>query len=239
MEKKRELLLPASILVAALLISLSLVYSAGKGGNTKTASLTQPETESKSVTPQPSNIEPVSSEDHILGSINAPLKIVEFSDLECPFCKDFHQTMKQIIEEYEGQVAWAYRHFPLDSIHSKARKEAEATECAAEQGGNDAFWSYVDRLFEITPSNNGLDLALLPQIAVDIGLNENRFQACLDSGKYADHVEADLQDGVASGGRGTPYSVIIAPDGETYSIPAALPLEQVRLIIDEIINSGE
>src|SRR3989338_2531696 len=107
------------------------------------------------------NVGELTDRDHLRGDPKATVKVVEFSDLECPFCKNFHRTMQQVMSEYSGQVAWVYRHFPLDSLHSKARKEAEASECAAELGGNDGFWAYVDKLFEITPSNNGLDPNLL------------------------------------------------------------------------------
>lgn len=111
--------------------------------------------------------------DHVLGNPNALVTIIEFSDTECPFCKKFHETMRKIIDEYgkDGKVKWVYRHFPLDQIHSKSRKEAEATECATEQGGNEKFWEFINKIYEITPSNNGLDPAELPKIAKSIGLN--------------------------------------------------------------------
>lgn len=115
------------------------------------------------------NIKPISDQDHILGNPDAPVKVVEFADTECPFCKRFHPTMHQVIQEYgrSGQVAWVYRHFPIDEIHSKARKEATALECANELGGNTTFWQYTDRLYEITPSNNNLDLNELSRIAME------------------------------------------------------------------------
>ncbi len=181
---------------------------------------------------------PVDGEDHILGNPDAPVKLVEFSDFECPFCKRFHLTMKRLMNEYgkDGKVAWVYRHFPLDSLHSKARKEAQAAECANELGGNEAFWSYSDRLFEVTPSNDRLDLALLPRIAQEIGLDRAAFEACLEGdsrgGKYAAHIEADVQDATASGGTGTPYSLVIAPNGKTFPITGAQPLAALKSIID-------
>jgi len=112
----------------------------------------------------------VTKDDHVLGNINAPVKIIEFSDPECPFCKRFHITMEEIISNYGkgGQVAWVYRHFPLDSLHPKARKEAEALECAGEQG---KFWEYTSKIYEVTPSNNRLDPNQLYKIAIDLGLN--------------------------------------------------------------------
>jgi len=237
-QKRRDYFLPASILIAALLISVSLVYSAGKrSGNGGTASLTGGAGDSGQAVQgfSPENIRPVTKEDHIWGNINAPIKIVEFSDLECPFCKRFHVTMKQIVAEYGDQVAWVYRQLPLNSIHSKATKEAEASECAAELGGNDAFWAYIDKIFEVTPSNNGLNLALLPQIARDIGLDQNKFESCLESGVHLARIASDIEDAGNSGARGTPYSVIIAPNGEKYTIPGALPFEQVKLLIDQAL----
>ncbi len=183
-------------------------------------------------------VRPVDGEDHILGSPDAPVKLIEFSDFECPFCKRFHRVMKRLMDEYvkDGKVAWVYRHFPIDEIHSKARKEAQAAECANELGGNEAFWAFSDRLFEVTPANDRLDLALLPQIAQEIGLDRVKFEACLggDSrgGKYAAHIEADVQDAIASGGTGTPYSLVIAPNGKTFAINGAQPYRAVKSIID-------
>ncbi len=183
-------------------------------------------------------VKPVNGEDHILGNPDAPVKLIEFSDFECPFCKRFHSTMKRLMNEYgkDGKVAWVYRHFPLDSIHSKARKEAQAAECANELGGNKGFWAFSDRLFEVTPSNDRLDLALLPRIAQEVGLDRAKFEACLEGdargGKYAAHIEADVQDAIASGGTGTPFSLVIAPNGKIFSINGAQPYAAVKSIID-------
>lgn len=183
-------------------------------------------------------VKPVNGEDHILGDPDAPVKLVEFSDFECPFCKRFHLTMKRLMEEYgeDGRVAWVYRHFPLDSLHSKARKEAQATECANELGGNEAFWAYSDRLFEVAPSNNRLDLAVLPRIAQKIGLDRAEFEACLEGdargGKYAAHIEANVQDAIASGGTGTPFSLVIAPNGKIFSLNGAQPYAAVKAIVE-------
>ena len=187
-------------------------------------------------------VKPVTGEDHIRGNLNAPVTVVEFSDFECPFCKGFHAAMKQTMEDYgkDGKVAWVYRHFPLDQIHSKARKEAQAAECAAELGGNAAFWAYADKLFEITPSNNRLDLALLPKIAQETGLDRVKFEVCLagddHGGKFATHIEANLQDATTSGGTGTPYSLVINRKGHIFPINGAQPYEAVKAIIDAALK---
>src|SRR3989344_8831460 len=178
-----KLSIPVAIVIAGALIAGGIYLSSLKSANIVAVNNQQPQ----QVVQQTGDLEqmkPVTAEDHIRGDINAPVKIVEYSDTECPFCKRFHNTMKQVVAEYGSQVAWVYRHFPLDSLHEKARKEAEATECAAELGGNEKFWAYLDRLMEVTPSNDGLDSAELPKIAAYVCLDVTQFNTCLSSGKY-------------------------------------------------------
>lgn len=177
---------------------------------------------------------PVSeSRDHIRGDPAAPVTLVEYSDFECPFCKGFHQTVKKLVDESGRRVRWVYRHFPLDEIHSKARKEAAASECAAELGGNEAFWKFADRFFELTPSNNKTDIdAVLPRIAGEIGLDRARFASCLASGRHDRRVEEDLQNAGATGGRGTPWSIIVSKSGKTYPLSGAQPFASVKQLIE-------
>ena len=238
-QKTNNLMIPLAILITGGLIA-GAVFFGGRGGNPSNVASN---TGSAQVAPQPTgstnSVNPITSEDHIRGNPDAPVKIVEYSDFECPFCKRFHGTLNQVMDEYgkDGQVAWVYRHFPLDQLHPvKARLEAVTSECVAEIGGNDAFWAYMDKIFEITPSNNRLELDQLPQIAEDVGLDRVKFQKCLDSGKYADHIADDLQDGTNSGARGTPYSVLIGPDGEKAVISGAQPYSSVKQIIDLVLK---
>lgn len=183
-------------------------------------------------------VDKLRKDDHVRGARNARILLFEYSDLECPFCKRFHPTAKQIVDEYKGQVAWVYRHFPLDQIHSKADKEAEAIECAKDQGGEDAFWRLTDKIFEVTPSNNGLNLDDLPKLAGDIGLNSNNLKTCLDSGKYASHVEEDYQGGIKAGITGTPGNILLdIKTGKTKLTPGALPFDQFKVAIDDLLKS--
>ncbi len=228
--KNSPYIIAGSILIAGIAVAASILYvgtSFGKfqQGTTVTA------------TPQPSpvagSLAPVTAADHIWGSLQAPVKLVEFSDLECPFCKDFHTTLQQIASTYvqSGQVAIVYRNFPL-SIHPKAPHEAEAAECAAQLGGNDAFWKYVDGIFAITPSNNGLDPAQLPVVAQQIGLNMDAFNICLSKEPFKDKIQSQIQDGVNAGVQGTPTSFVIAPNGDKYPIDGAESYSVVKSIID-------
>jgi protein-disulfide isomerase len=178
----------------------------------------------------------VTEKDHVKGNPDALVKIVEYSDFECPFCKQFHNTMNEVMDKYgaSGEVAWVFRQFPLEQLHPvKAQAVAVASECANEQGGNDMFWKFTDRYFELTLTNNRTDIdTVIPQIAGEIGLDTVAFNACRQSGKHDEHIQGDIANAVATGGRGTPWSVVIAPNGKTFPINGAQPLGAVEQIIE-------
>ncbi len=174
----------------------------------------------------------VTPADYIRGASEPKVTVVEYSDTECPFCKQFHFTMKKLIEE-DSEVAWVYRHFPLDMLHSKARHEAVALECSAEQGGKEMFWKYTDRIYEITKSNDTLDPSELPRVARDLGLDTAKFNECLTSGRYADKIEQDVQNAIATGGSGTPWSVVIGKNGKKYPLSGAMQLPQLKALIEK------
>lgn len=219
-------LVPLAIVVAGVMIAGAIYLGGSKpSGNTYGTGDTAK-----------TEVAPVTEKDHILGDRNADLVIVEYSDLECPFCKVFHNTMKEVVREYEGKVAWVYRHFPIAQLHAKAKTEAEATECAAEQGGNQMFWKYVDEVYATTNSNDSLDLGELPRIAEDLGLDVTAFNSCLSSGKYSKLIDRSVEEAVKAGARGTPYSIIIAKDGKQTIINGAEPLANVRVKIDALLK---
>lgn len=173
------------------------------------------------------------AKDHIRGSKDASVAVIEYTDFECPFCKRVHPTYQQIMQQYNGKVMWVMRHFPL-SFHQNAQKEAEATECAAELGGNDAFWKFTDGIFEKTTSNGtGFPLDQLPVLAKQIGLNERQFTACLDSGKYAAKVKKDEDDGSAGGVTGTPGNFVVNLKTKTAQpLVGAVPFTNFKSAID-------
>lgn len=201
-----------------------------KAGENKPAAVQLPATEVK--------VDSVSDQDHVRGDRKARIALIEYSDLECPFCKRFHSTAQQVVDEYDGKVMWVYRHFPLDNLHPKADKEAEAAECAGEIGSTDKFWAMVDKIFEVTPSNNGLNLDDLPKLAKEIGVDQNKFQECLSSAKFAGHVEDDYQSGIRAGVTGTPGNILLdIKSGKTRIIPGAVPFEQLKQAIDGMLQS--
>ena len=132
--------------------------------------------------------------------------------------------MKQVMDEYGDQVRWVYKHFPLDSIHSEARPAAIAAECAANLGGNDAFWSFTDSLFE---NQTRLGDDLYKELAVDLGLSASAFDECYSSKATADKVQEDYVEGQQMGVRGTPGNFV---NGQ--SVSGAVPFESLKQVID-------
>ncbi len=229
---KNNFSIPTAIVVAGILIAGAVYLSSSNGA--KQGATNQAVQPPQGDTASLDKMRAITKDDHIRGNPNAPVKIVEYSDTECPFCKRFHVTMNQVMNEYgnSGKVAWVYRHFPLDQLHPEARKQAEATECANELGGNDKFWAYLDRVYEITPSNNGLKLSELPKIAEFVGLDVAKFNACLSSGKYSAHVADDIANATLTGGNGTPWSIVVDKNGKKYPLSGAQPYEAVKQLID-------
>ena len=240
MEEKsnNKFIIPAAIIIAGLIIAGAVFY--GKKGQPVTTPENKPgQDQVANIAASPlDNLKPITDKDHILGNPDAPVTLVLFTDLECSFCKRFHITMKQIMEEYgkAGKVKWVFRHLPLEQLHSKAKNEAIASECAADIGGNEKFWQYVDRLFEITPSNNGLDPAELPKIAEYVGLNKTQFETCLVSGKFDQLIKEHSEEAMKLGALGTPFAVVLGPNGKKTAIPGALPYSEVKKVIDEILQ---
>ena len=225
---KSQYVLPITIVVAGVLIAGAVflvgktsVPTDGTGSNNVTARVYDPAT------------------DHILGNPNAAVKVVEYMDLECPHCKTFEKTMHQVMDFYgaSGNVAWVSRPFPLASIHSKAPKEAEAAECAADQGGNTAYFKFIDRLFEVTPSDNGLDAAQLPVIAKDVGLNVDAFNSCLQSGKYTKKIQDSYNEAIALGAQGTPFTLVMV-GSEAVTLPGNQPYDSMRAAIDAVLQGN-
>jgi len=171
----------------------------------------------------PVNIK-LSGKEYIRGDKNAKIKIVEFSDYQCPFCSRFHPTMQQVMAEYGDQVAWIYKHFPLDSLHPQARPASEASECVGEQKGNDGFWSFTDGIYA---NQATMGTALYEQLAQEAGVNMTKFNDCVSSRKYQQKVEADYQEGLSYGVDGTPGSFI-----NGVPVRGALPYESIKSIID-------
>ncbi|MEN9920143.1 MAG: hypothetical protein RL538_36 [Candidatus Parcubacteria bacterium] len=236
----KDLLVPVSIVIAGLFVGAGLYLSGGTVEKGKLAveggdGVEEPAADTTN------KIDPVTDADHIRGDINAPVKIVEFSDFECPYCKRHHETLKVVVDKYgEDKVAWVYRQFPLEQLHPvKAMAAAMASECVGELGGNEKFWMFTDRYFEETLTNNRTDIeTLIPKLVGETGVSKSAFTACFEGEKHKAAIEADIADAAETGGRGTPWSIIIGPSGKTYPINGALPASAIEQMIEQALKEA-
>jgi|SRR3989338_703372 len=196
--KYQPFILPGAILIAAILVSGTILYSKGIVPGGSTGDPNEP--------PAKVKVE-VSKDDHVLGDPKAKVTIVEFSDFQCPFCRTFwSDTYTKIKSQYidTGKVKIVYKHFPLE-FHPMALPSALASECAAEQG---KFWEMHDKIFQeqakLGTGTVSYTEASLKKWAGQIGLNAGQFNACLDSQKYASRVNGDQEYGTKLGVNGTP-----------------------------------
>ncbi len=179
--------------------------------------------------------------DHIRGNPAAPVSLIEYSDFECPYCKRFHATPKVLLERFGGKVNWVWRHFPLSFHEPVARQEAIASECAAAQGGNDAFWKYADALFANTQSNgHGLPGSkTLQMLATETGLDGAVFSRCLAQGQVAKRIDEDIADGAKAGVNGTPTTLIRNNrTGATEVVVGALPAAALAAAIERELGQA-
>lgn len=234
----KQFITPIAIVIAGALVAFGLYATGQKSSDTNSKDYINGVLQKDAP-----EIADITDADHIRGNKDAKIVIIEYSDIECPFCKSYHQTMKKIYAEYvkNDQVAWVYRHFPLEQLHANAIKEAEATECVAELGGEEMFWTYLDELYATTKSNDGLDLASLPEIGAKLGLDKAKLKTCIDSGKYTQKIRDSIEAGKKAGAAGTPYTVILFK-GEKIPLVneqgqglGALPYDVLKEIIENML----
>src|SRR3989344_366501 len=215
----RVLSLPVAIILAAVIISVTILYTKNNPG-------------SRTSNPdQKVNIK-LAKDDHVLGDAKARVTIFEFSDFQCPFCRSFFNgAFAQIKSQYvdTGKVKLVYRHMPL-SIHPVAQVSAEASECAAEQG---KFWEFHDKIFqEQDKISKGTTVQYSRNEIIkwvsQLGLDMKQFNQCLDSGKYTNRVNTDLEYANKIGVDGTPTFFV---NGQI--VKGALPFASFQTVIEE------
>lgn len=162
------------------------------------------------------------------GPEDAPVVVVEFSDFECPYCRQTYPVLGRIETAYPDQIRFVYRQFPLTDIHPRAEKAAEASLCADEQG---QFWPMHDLLFA-DPIE--LEVASLKVKAESLGLDRQVFDDCLDSGKYEDRIASEIHEGFRLGVNGTPTVII---NGRP--LTGAQPYEAYAAVIDDELDRSD
>ncbi|MDB5260516.1 MAG: oxidoreductase [Candidatus Nomurabacteria bacterium] len=162
--------------------------------------------------------------DHVEGSKNSDVIVMEYSDPECPFCVTLYPTLKQIRNQYEDKVAFVYRHFPLTQIHPHAFDEARAISCAGQIGGEKKFFEYMDALFGYKSNNQTTELPSTGKedLAKGAGIDVNAFNQCMQSSGSVDAMNASITDGVNAGVEGTPTTFILKKNGSNYDVIASI-----------------
>jgi protein-disulfide isomerase len=184
---------------------------------------------------------PLDDKDYIEGDASSDVIVVEYSDPECPFCVQLHPTMKQIRNEYEDRVAFAYRYFPLTQIHPHSYDESKAIACAATLGGTKGFYEYIDALFGYKSAQQTTQLPATGKedIAANIGLDRNAFLACEKDQATAETIDASLNDGIQAGVQGTPTSFVLQKTKKGYAVIATIdgarPYEYIKAAIDQAL----
>ena len=232
MEEKqnKDYILPASIIVAAVLISGSIIYlvggsknSVGTGGTGQNPAVND-------------TLKNAGSQDVILGDPKAPVTVIVYGDYQCPFCGRFFSTTEQLVRENyvkSGKVKIVARNFQF--LGAESELAGQAASCAKEQSN---FWTYHDAIYNAEikdgKENNGnLNKALFVEIAKNVGLDVNKFTSCYDSGKYADSIKQETQTAAALGVNSTPTIFV---NGQI--VKGALPYEQFQVLIENALKSG-
>ncbi len=222
-DQNNKFLIPAAIAFAGVVIAIAVIYSAqnpsqnaGKD-NEKTAAL--------------ASLPAVSSSDFILGDQNAPVTVIEYGDFQCPFCGNFFKNTESILREKyikTGKVKYIYRDFVF--LGDESLWAANAARCAGEQG---KFWQYHDYLYGNQSGENqgAFSKSNLKGFAAVLGLDEGKFNSCLDSDKYTAAIQKETKEGGEAGVSGTPASFI---NGTLYA--GALPSATFTQIIDGELN---
>lgn len=198
--------------------------------NEPAGALGQPSAETAKLVP------PIKDTDHVRGNKNAKVALVVYTDYECPFCKQFHETINQVLVDYKDTVKVVYRHYPL-SFHANAHKAAEAAECVNKVAGADAFWKFTDLYFKTTNSSGtGVAVEDMPGLAGQVGANQATVKTCLDSGEMAALVDDSMAGGSLAGVSGTPGTIVIAPDNQFDFISGALPAASIKATLDKYVK---
>lgn len=220
--KKFELSPGIAIIIAGIIIAGAIVYT-----NTQSSAFVEGNVPAPSVN---ANVAAPSAQDHIIGSPNAPVVLIEYSDFQCPYCSIVYPTLKRIVEESNGQIAWVMRNFPLTSIHPEANPAANAAECVAEQLGNDGWWKFADAIFA---DQSKMSAAYYEQVAVQLGADKAAYKSCVASGKYQAKIDAETNEAASNGGQGTPYTIIYGK-GQQKGVSGALPYENFMAVINAL-----
>jgi protein-disulfide isomerase len=231
-QSKPSIAVPIAIVCGFALIAAAILFS-----GSRTAAPVVAQKNIAAVPPGKNTARPVDDTDAIRGNPNAPIKVIEYSDYDCPFCKEFDDTMNHIMKDYgvSGKVAWIYRQFPIAELHPNAPKISEGALCVKALGGTEAFWKFSDTVFASRGVDEKTNMTRLPEYAEKAGVSRTDFNTCFNSSKFKDAVDKSIAEATAVGAEGTPYSIIVVGDQQAV-INGAQPYSVVKQIIDNLVK---
>ncbi len=232
---KFQLTTPRAIVIASIILSLAIFFSGGRsvsvaptspqGGYPPTAYPEHAGEPEAPPGPQVALKADLDDDDFIYGNPDAEVFIIEYSDIDCPFCARVHPILEKVVDDSEGKIGWVFRHFPLTQIHPDAPRKARAAECVGRLAGNDSFWEYLTVLF-----NGGST-----ETYRDYDIDPDTFRECSESAEVYAAVDDDTRRATEKGGTGTPFSVV-ANDEIGVPVSGALP-EEVWIQTVEALQS--
>jgi protein-disulfide isomerase len=185
---------------------------------------------------QPEAKVPLNVSERRYGDPAAQFTLIEYSDFECPACKAFYEVPKTLVDGSRGNISLIFKHVP---IHGEAsRKAAFAAECAAHQGGNDAFYKMASGIFDETQSNGAGTQSSFTAIARRIGLDGPALAKCIDDNLYYEKVKADFKEAVDKGVKVTPTTIIrYNPTGQQVDVGGAVSPEDILKAMSQLIQN--
>ncbi|HEX2792315.1 MAG TPA: thioredoxin domain-containing protein [Candidatus Paceibacterota bacterium] len=218
---ERRWLVPAAIIGAGVILAITVFVI-------RTSNVALPEGGN------PDAIRPVALTDHIIGNPEAPVAIVEYSDIDSEFGKSFQAVLAQLMTEYapSGNVAWVYRHFPLTTINPYSLTHAQAAECAKFLGTEDTFYRFIDAVNAGAPGAADFNPRNYSQILLQLGIPQGPFDECISSGRFSKTVMADVRNALGAGAEGAPFTVILIKGNDPLVINGALPYESMKEVIE-------
>ncbi len=223
---QNQYLIPAAIVIAGLLLGIT-IYMVRIAENP----LRLPEADASAV-------RPVTPDDHIVGNPEAVVTVIEYSDIDCAYCKQFHDVMRQIVVDYgdTGSVAWVYRHFPVIESHPNAAAHAEAAECVATLGGNTAFWQFIDAIHAEAPGDAEFNPSGYPDLVAGLGLSSDAFSTCVAGKDGEERVAADYDNAIAMGAAGAPFTVVVIKGADPIAISGAVSYDAMKKVIETALS---
>lgn len=222
---RNALLLPGAILLAGALLAVSIYV-------VRTGAVSEEPVKDLSL------LRPLSLDEHILGSPDARVLVIEYADLDSPYAKQLQEVMTELMGEYgeDGRLAWVLRHFPVSHIYPDSPTHAHAAECVAALGGEEAFWGFIEAMHAEAPGAVRFPPAGYAPLLPRFGITQEAFADCMADARYEGKVGADALNALEIGASGSPHTVILPRGVEPFTVSGSLPYEAMKAVIDEALT---